>query len=206
MLIPCVIRGKLILKLFLKWKDFNRDILIKFLSFTWLTNFSRFTETYINLRHLLICQIWLKLAKDPESILGNRQMFTLGNALYMVVYIHCITCITKWYGNYLKNESFLLTPNGKGLSVLTDQEYFFPGHIHKALASALSKEHVCVYSLLLLENTGSADRGWLVLSKARKQNQFLNVHRVKHLQTWHITSEEGKKKNESICRRKKNAG
>lgn len=163
--IPCVIRGKLILGLFLKWKAFNRDILIKFLSFTWLTNFSSFTETYINLRHLFISQIGLKLAKDPESILGNRQMFTLGNMLLL----YNIYCIKKWDGNHLKSRSYWLTPSGKDLSVLTDLEYFFLD-IHKALASALCKEHVCVYSLLVLENTVSADRGWLVFSRARKHN------------------------------------
>lgn len=147
MLIPCALRGKLILKLFLKWKDFNRDILIKLLLFTWQTNFSSSTVTYINLRHLFICQIWLNLAKDPERILGDRQMFTLGNTLLL----YNTYSINKCYGNNLKNGSFLLIACGKGLSVVTDQEYFFPGHIHKALASALSKKHVCVYSLLLLE-------------------------------------------------------
>lgn len=110
--------------------------------------------------------------------------------------------MNKWYGKNLENGPFLLTPSGKGLSVLTDQEYLFSGHVHKALASVLSKEYICVYSLLLLENTVSADRGWLVFSKARKHNQFLNVHRVKLLYSWHITSERG----ENICRRKKPAG
>lgn len=29
--------------------------------------------------------------------------------------------------------------------------------------------------------------GWLVFCKARKYNQFLNVHSVKHLHSWHTT-------------------
>lgn len=49
-------------------------------------------------------------------------------------------------------------------------------------------------NLLFLENTLSADTGCLVFGKARKHNQFLNIHRVKHLHIWHITPERGKKK------------
>lgn len=92
--------------------------------------------------------------------------------------------------------SFLLTPGGKAGSDLIDQEYFSSGHIHKALASALTKaEDMSVHiNLLFLENTLSADTGCLVFSKARKHNQFLNIHRVKHLHIRHIIPERGRKK------------
>lgn len=127
------------LMLLLQWKFFNREILIKFLSFTWLTYFCSLTEACGNLRHLAIYQIGLKLAKGPENVLGNRQMFTRGNRLLL----DNTCCIIR--GNCLKRGSFLLTSGGKGWSDLIDQKYFsFLDTLTRLWQVPLAKQRTCL--------------------------------------------------------------